>query len=91
MNTLNELMQHEGDALVVQLPRVPGRKDSEYMHLFGGPVDIEAYALKAQSEKGSETSKRSSMSELEQRVSQLEVVDNCHHLKTDSRARYTNS
>jgi hypothetical protein len=72
VNTLNQLMQREGEPLVVQLPRIAGRKDSEYMHLFAGPVDIEEYAVKAQSEKGSEPSKRSNMSELELRVSQLE-------------------
>ena len=38
---LNGLIEREGDPLVVKLPRTPGRKDSEYMHLFGGPVDVE--------------------------------------------------
>ncbi|MFK7913358.1 MAG: YceH family protein [Pseudomonadales bacterium] len=36
---LNTLMQREeGDPLVAVLPRQPGRKDSEYVHLFAGPV-----------------------------------------------------
>lgn len=30
------------EPLVVRLPRTPGRKDSEYMHLFSGPVDVQA-------------------------------------------------
>lgn len=56
--------------LVVKLPRTPGRKDSEYMHLFSGPVDVEAYAEEAAAEK---SSARSSRSNLEQRVAALEA------------------
>jgi len=33
------LPHRDGDPMVVKLPRSPGRKDSEYMHLFSGPVD----------------------------------------------------
>ncbi len=44
---LNGLAERDGDPLVVQLPRAPGRKDSEYMHLFFGPVDVEEYAREA--------------------------------------------
>ena len=29
--------EREGNPLVVKLPRTPGRKDAEYMHLFSGP------------------------------------------------------
>ena len=29
---------------MVKLPRTPGRRDAEYMHLFSGPIDIEAHA-----------------------------------------------
>ena len=36
LDALNEL---HSDPLVVQLPRTPGRKDSEYMHLFSEPVN----------------------------------------------------
>lgn len=70
--TLTQLMEREGDPLVIKLPRIPGRKDSEYMHLFAGPVDIDEYAAQVQAQKVAEPSKRSGMSELEQRVSQLE-------------------
>ena len=44
---LTSLADREAGALVVKLPRTPGRKDSEYMHLFSGPVDIDAYASAA--------------------------------------------
>lgn len=40
VNALNGLVEREGEPLVVKLPRSPGRKDSEYMHLFSGPVDV---------------------------------------------------
>lgn len=40
VDALTGLMEREDGALVVKLPRTPGRKDSEYMHLFSGPVDM---------------------------------------------------
>lgn len=39
---LQELMQREEGAVVVELPRSPGRKDPQYMHLLSGAVDIAA-------------------------------------------------
>lgn len=49
VETLSAMAGREAGALVVKLPRTPGRKDSEYMHLFYGPVDVEAYAEEAAS------------------------------------------
>ena len=43
--TLDTLVDRDSDPLVVKLPRTPGRKDSEYMHLFSGPVDRRRRAL----------------------------------------------
>jgi len=37
--TLQGLIDREGGALVARLPRTPGRLDSEYMHLFYGPIE----------------------------------------------------
>ena len=34
----------DGEPLVIQLPRTPGRKDSEFMHLFSGEIDVVEYA-----------------------------------------------
>ncbi len=70
---LTSLIEHEGDALVVKLPRIPGRKDAEYMHLFCGPVDVEAHASKAEAGNTTEPGVRTSVSELEQRISDLET------------------
>lgn len=58
------------DPLIVKLPRTPGRKDSEYMHLFSGPIDVEAHAMKA---TAATTAERDSKSDLEQRVAKLEA------------------
>ena len=72
-DALTSLLEHEGNPLVVQLPRTPGRKDAEYMHLFSGPVDVEAHVSQARAEMSAGGSGRSSVSDLEQRVSALEA------------------
>ncbi len=73
VTSLNALIEHEGDSLVIKLPRTPGRKDSEYMHLFSGPVDIEAYEVIAKTASSNGSSSRVSLAELEQRIDNLEV------------------
>ena len=69
---LESLIDRDGEPLLVKLPRTPGRKDSEYMHLFSGPVDIEAHVSKASEARASSAPARSSVSGLEQRVDRLE-------------------
>ena len=73
VEALTALIEREGDPLVVKLPRTPGRKDSEYMHLICGPVDIEAHTSKVQEAMATESSARVSVAELAQRVSDLEA------------------
>jgi len=73
VTALTGLIERDGDALVVKLPRTPGRKDAEYMHLFCGAVDVEAYAEKVQTGRATESSARTSVAELEQRISDLEA------------------
>lgn len=73
VGAINGLIEREGDALLVQLPRTPGRKDAEYMHLFSGPIDVEAHAAQAQAAAAASPTARVNVSDLEQRVSQLEV------------------
>ena len=72
VNTLAGLSEREGNPLVVKLPRTPGRKDAEYMHLFSGPVDVEEHASQAQAVMAAGTPERISVAELAQRVSRLE-------------------
>ena len=70
VTVLTSLIERDGEPLLVKLPRASGRKDSEYMHLFCGPVDVDAYASQAPAERS--TSGRVSVSELSERVSRLE-------------------
>jgi hypothetical protein len=74
VDALKMLIEWEGNPLVVKLPRTPGRQDAEYMHLFSGPVDVEAHAKQAQIAAAAGPSGRTSVSELEQRVSNLEAA-----------------
>ncbi len=69
VDALNSLLEYS-DPLIVKLPRTPGRKDSEYMHLFSGPIDVEAHAMQAMA---TTTAERASKSDLEQRVEKLEA------------------
>jgi uncharacterized protein YceH (UPF0502 family) len=54
------------------------------MHLFSGPIDIEAHVEQAQAERPSVSAGRSSLSDLEQRVASLEaeVAEIREQLKT---------
>lgn len=73
VDALTTLIEQEGNPLVVKLPRTPGRKDSEYMHLFSGPIDFEAHASQSQAAMATGSTERVSVSELTQRVSTLEA------------------
>ena len=59
--TLNDLLSREDGPMVVRLAREPGKRESRYMHLFGGDV-VEA----------SEPADESDHPGLEARVAQLE-------------------
>lgn len=73
VEALSGLMVRDDYPLVVQLPRTPGRKDAEYMHLFSGAIDVEAYVETVHIHKTSEPSSRLSMADLAQRLSDLEA------------------
>ncbi len=73
VGVLNGMLEREAGPLVLKLPRTPGRKDSEYMHLFSGPVDIEAHAAKASSSERSAPARSGSVAELTERVDRLEA------------------
>jgi hypothetical protein len=73
VDALKTLIEMDANPVVVKLPRIPGRQDAEYMHLFSGPVDIEAHAGQAQAAMAARTAGRSSVSELEQRLGKLEA------------------
>jgi uncharacterized protein len=73
MQALNSLVERESGPLLVKLPRTPGRKDSEYMHLFSGPVDIEAHVNQDREKQPAGSRERRSVAELEERISRLEA------------------
>jgi uncharacterized protein YceH (UPF0502 family) len=83
-DALTGLIERKGNPLVVKLPRTPGRKDAEYMHLFSGSIDVDAHMSQAQASIATRTSERGSVSELAQRVSRLEaeVAELREQLKT---------
>ena len=70
---LSSLVEREGEPMLIKLPRSPGRKDSEYMHLFSGAVDVEAHASQTQVAKPTGSAERVSVVELAERVGQLEA------------------
>jgi hypothetical protein len=76
--TLTTLVEGQGHPLVVQLPRTPGRRDAEYMHLFFGPIDVAAHpvstkATPAKAATNHEIPTAGGETELALRVSKLEA------------------
>lgn len=71
---LDALENHEAGALILKLPRTPGRKDSEYTHLFSGSIDVDAYASEALARKPETSPNRGSIADLTERVEKLESV-----------------
>ena len=72
VTALDSLIEFPGEVLVIMLPRSPGRKDSEYMHLFSGEIDLQAHAQQVAQAQPERESSRSSLAQLEQRLSVLE-------------------
>jgi hypothetical protein len=73
VEALDKLIEWPADALVVKLPRTPGRKDSEYMHLLSGEVDLEAHAQQAAQAQPERETVKSTVAQLEERLSALEA------------------
>jgi len=69
---ISDFNRLHGEPLVTQLPRKPGRKDSEYMHLFGGPIDIDAHVAAAEASRPAPSSRQGGVAELTERVERLE-------------------
>lgn len=77
VDTLNALIDQPLGPIVMQLPKVAGRKDYEYRHLFGGEVDVDQYLAErdAASERAPSAprGKPSDVQALEDRVEALET------------------
>ncbi|MEM8769339.1 MAG: DUF480 domain-containing protein [Pseudomonadota bacterium] len=81
--TLETLRNREGGPVVAELPRTPGRRDSEYMHLLSGPVENAVQGQGASSDRGASTQsssvpavsapRESEASTLEARLTALEA------------------
>lgn len=63
---LERLANRDSGALVVKLPREPGKRESRYHHLFCGEVDMTAFAS-----SDNEANASSQYAELEQEVAAL--------------------
>lgn len=72
VQALESLIERSGEPLLIELPRTPGRKDAEYMHLFSGPIDIEAHRVQAQTAAASTSPARAHLTDLTDRVERLE-------------------
>ncbi|MCG9677118.1 MULTISPECIES: YceH family protein [Vibrio] len=68
---LEGMAAREEGALVVKLPREAGKRESRYMHLFSGEVDLEA--LSPATEGVSQAADNSRMESLEQEVTALKA------------------
>lgn len=75
---LERLAARESGALVVKLPREPGKRESRYQHLFSGEVDLEALAVESSSASSFSNNKmemlEAEVAELRQEVAELRAM-----------------
>lgn len=72
--TLQALATRDDGPFVVKLPKEPGRRESRYAHLFGGPIDvstIEATTAAPQELKSDRASLAERLERLEELVAEL--------------------
>ena len=70
--TLQGLIDFESGAVVARLPRTPGRLDSQYIHLFSGPVESVPAEAPAPPLVSSDKDRGDRVSLLESRIALLE-------------------
>jgi uncharacterized protein len=70
--TLEGLINRDGGALVARLPRTPGRRDFEYMHLFFGPIESVAADIESRPSGAADAARPDRISRLESRIEMLE-------------------
>ena len=70
-NTLERLANREDGPFVVRLPREPGKRESRYMHLFSGEVDVDTMAVSQPDVSGANDDLRDRVLVLEGEVAEL--------------------
>lgn len=70
-NTLERLANREDGPFVVRLPREPGKRESRYMHLFSGEVDVDTMATSQPDASGANDDLRDRVLALEGEVAEL--------------------
>ena len=73
VEALNRLAGHAAGPAVARLPKTPGRRDSEYMHRFGGDALPEANEAEDAEPLSTAAPARRTTPDLEARVSRLEA------------------
>jgi len=74
--TLSELMQRDDGPFVMQLPRLPGRREHRYAHLFCGEPELESVAgasVPPESATLAVRAEQQRLSELEEHVHKLQA------------------
>src|SRR5215510_12065675 len=69
--TLNGLMSHDPDPLVVRLPRQQGQKEVRFAHLLSGTIDVESLAEADPVRRSSRNSNEDRVQRLEEEVATL--------------------
>lgn len=70
-NTLERLANREDGPFVVRLSREPGKRESRYMHLFSGEVDVDTMATSQPDASGANDDLRDRVLALEGEVAEL--------------------
>ena len=69
--TLDSLINHEHDPLVVRLPRQPGQKEMRFAHLLSGPIDVEDIQFESQPRTRQKSGDSERLEQLENQVAGL--------------------
>lgn len=73
--TLESLISHDSEPLVVRLPRQPGQKEVRFAHLLLGPIDVHSLAA-VEGSVPEATSRRGSSDRVEKLEHQVEQLTN---------------
>lgn len=69
---LTELAEWGPGALVLLLPRAPGARESRWVHLLCGPVDVSSFPVASEPRATSTSGTQAELAELRDRVAELE-------------------